>query len=158
MIVPSMTLEEIRKEIEKDYPILIRKMTYVAQDLEKTEQSRQEKGFERFYDYCSKYKNQWIYRLHITKKVSECAAMLVYHSGKGHAAITASAEMSIIYHTGHFFERYNERCKLGLKTINDIIRAYMSENNIYDFQRIEEIEQGIFKIFCLIQSGIIGNI
>jgi hypothetical protein len=65
-----------------------------------------------------------------------------------------SEDLAIIYHTGHFFERYNERCNLGLKTINEIIRAYMKENNEYDIKELEEIEPGIFKIFSIVQSGI----
>jgi len=63
--------------------------------------------------------------------------------------------MNIIYHTGHFFERYNERLNLGLKTIPDIIRAYMSESSRYEFKDIEDVSPGIYKVFCSISSGIV---
>ena len=155
MIVPTMTLEEIRKEIEKDYPILLRKMVYVSNDLEKKLSKAQKIiGFERFYEYFSKYKNQWIYSISINKEITEFEFMLLYHNGRGHAAIAISPKNVLVYHTGHFFERFNERCKLGLKTIDDIIRAYMKENNTYDMRVVEEIEPGISKVFCVIQSGI----
>lgn len=35
MLVPLMTIEEIRREINKDFPIVFRKMGYVAQKLKK---------------------------------------------------------------------------------------------------------------------------
>jgi len=49
MLVPLMTIEEIRREINKDFPIVFRKMGYVAQKLKKK--------FVQFFDYYSKYKN-----------------------------------------------------------------------------------------------------
>jgi hypothetical protein len=156
MIIPSMTLEEIRREIEKDYPILFRKMEYVAHDMNKAlSKTDKLKGVERYFDYCSKYKNQWIYRICFTQKKIEFENMLLFHNGKGHAAICVSADMELIYHTGHFFQRFNERCNLGLKTIPDIIRAYMRENKEYEMKELVEVEPGIFKIFGLIKSGII---
>jgi hypothetical protein len=151
-----MTLEEIRKELEKDFPILFRKVCYVTKDWNKRlSKAEKEKGFERFYEYCSKYKNQWIYRIHITKNDSDCTATMLYYNGKGHAAITMTRTTEFIYHTGHFFERYNERRNLGLKTINDVIRAYMRENNRYDFKSVETVAPNIEKIFCSINSGIL---
>jgi hypothetical protein len=150
-----MTLEEIRKELEKDYPILRRKMNYVIHDLEKKlSKEKKKEGFVRFFDYCSKYKNNWIYRLHITQEILEGEALLLYHNGRGHAALQVTLDDDIVFITGHFFERYNERCKLGLKTIHDIIRAYMNENNVFDLQEVEEIKPGIMKIFSVIPSGV----
>ena len=35
MLVPSMTFEEIRKEIEKDFEIVFRKAEYVTKDLKR---------------------------------------------------------------------------------------------------------------------------
>jgi hypothetical protein len=155
MLVSTMTLEEIRREIEKDFPILRRKIGYVVHDLERElSKDIRKKGFVQFYDYLSKYKNQWIYRVEIIKKEPLVSCMLVYHNGRGHAAIEMTQDEEIIYFTGHFFERYNERCKLGLKSIYDIIRMYMNENNFCDFQELEEVAEGIVKIFCLIPSGI----
>jgi hypothetical protein len=156
MIIPTMTLEEIRKEISKDFPILDRKVNYVVHDLlKKLSNYEKTKGYVQFFDYCSKYKNHWIYRLNVSKKDSGFDAMLLYHSGKGHAAISVTRQLSLIYHTGHFFERYNERCKLGLKTLNDIIRAYMNENDVYHFQEGEEITTDTVTMFCNIPSGIV---
>jgi hypothetical protein len=59
MIIPTMTLEEIRKEISKDFPILDRKVNYVVHDLlKKLSNYEKTKGYVQFFDYCSK----WIFR------------------------------------------------------------------------------------------------
>ena len=154
-----MTLEEIRNEINKDYPILLRKMGYVAHDLKKKlSKEDKAKGFVKFYDYVSKYKNKWIYRVEIKQKKSFYEAMMLYHNGKGHAAISVTNEMNIIYHTGHFFERYNERLNLGLKSLRDIICTYMNESNTIKIQELYEIEPDIYEIFSIIPSGYVLGI
>ena len=151
-----MTLEEIRREIEKDYPILLRKMGYVASDLgKKLSKEVKKQGNFYFYDYVSKYKNHWIYRIKANIKGPVYNAIMLYHNGKGHAGIIPSVDMDITYLTGHFFERYNERRKLGLKTLREIICAYISEVDTFKFQEMEEIDEGIFKIFGMIPSGIV---
>ena len=156
MLVPAMTLEEIRKEIDKDYPILYRKLFYIMHDMERSLRNNIKKeGFVSFSEYYSKFKNHWIYRLYITKKISEFKAMLVYFNNKGLAALSVTDDQKIIFHTGHFFKRYNERLQLGLNTPNEIIRVYLNDNDPLHFEKLDEIAPGIFKIFCVIPSGII---
>jgi hypothetical protein len=156
MLVPSMTLEEIRKEINKDFPILLRKIGYVNHDVrKKLSKAQKAEGYSQFFDYTSKFKNQWIYRIHSFKKYSDNSAMLIYHNGKGHAGIAVSKDLSIIYHTGHFFLRYNERRNLNLKSINEIIRAYMCENVDIEYFDLYEISEGVTAIFGDLKSGIV---
>ena len=156
MIVPSMTLEEIRKEIEKDFPILQRKMGYVANDLgKKLSKVEKRQSNTYFYDYISKYKNYWIYRITANRIGPTYSAIMLYHNGRGHVGITSTSDLYITYFTGHFFERYNERRKLGLKTIPDIARAFITEFDNFKFQEMEQIDEGIYKIFGTISSGIV---
>ena len=53
MLVPSMTDEEIRKEIEKDFPILYRKSLYVAAEIKKQNMPLQKKRIIKTFDYVS---------------------------------------------------------------------------------------------------------
>ena len=62
---------------------------------------------------------------------------------------------NLIYHTGHFFERYNERRKLELKTLTEIIHTYLDDSGLHHFEKLEEIAPGIFTIFCISRSGVI---
>jgi hypothetical protein len=113
------------------------------------------KGYVKFFNYCSKFKNNWIYRVTIKNKESGYDAILLYHNGKGHAAVTVTRDLNLVYHTGHFFERYNERRKLGLNTITEIIHAYMNENDVYHWKDGDEITPGTVTMFCVIPSGIV---
>jgi hypothetical protein len=156
MIIPGMSLEEIRREIEKDYPILLRKMGYVANELEKKfSKDERKQGHVHFFDYTSKYNNHWIYKVQVFKKFSRYGAMMLYHNGRGYAGIVSTPDLNITYHTGHFFERYNERRKLGLNTIREIVCAFIEEVDVFKFQEMEEIDEGIYKIFGTITSGIV---
>ncbi len=156
MMVPGMTLEEIKKEVAKDFAILYRKMGYVTEEMHKKwRREKKPDGYAEFFNYTSKYKNHWIYRLQSFKKYCAASAMLLYYNGKGHAAISVSKDISIIYHTGHFFLRYNERRNLQLKTLEDIVRAYMNENFDIEYLDLEKISDKVTHIFGEIDSGVV---
>ena len=159
MLVPSMTLEEVRREFEKDFEIIFRKATYVSHKLERNlSKAMKEKGHVSFFDYYSKYKNTWIYRVYITKKQDIVSFMVFYDNPKGHLAITRTEEKYLVFHTGHFFERFNERCKLGLTSYKDIVCAFMDDCITYAFQPLEQIAPGVKKFFGIIPSGAILGI
>ncbi|MEI6853085.1 MAG: hypothetical protein WCL06_09590 [Bacteroidota bacterium] len=156
MLVPHMTMEEIIREVNKDYPILKRKMVYHSQEIrQKICRHILPRDFEMFFDYTSKYKNHWLYKINCSKKESEYIAILIYHNGRGHVGIEVGDDGSIIYHTGHFFLRYNERLNLGLCAFNDIVKAFMKENFAYQFQTIDCIAPGVHTFFGRIQTGVI---
>ena len=156
MLVPNMTLEEIRKEIEKDYPILYRKLGYMEHDLRKRLFKKQiDDGYTKFFDYSSKLKNEWICRIHFHKKETYNALLLYFFDGKGVCGIALTENWVLVYHTGHFFKRYNERRNLNLVHMKDIIRVYMDENIVYTFSLYKEVSPGVFLIFGKIDSGTI---
>ena len=158
MLVPRMTIKEIRNETVKDYPMVLRKMEYVAKDLLKNlDKKKLCEGYVHYFDYVSKLKNHWICKVEVNKKFYDRLAMLVYHNGFGHAGISVVDFSKIVYHTGHFFLRYNERRNLGLVNFNDIVRAFMKENCSYQFYNIDCIGDRIFTIFGQIESGVIAG-
>ena len=156
MIVPSMTLTEIRRELYKDVPILKRKIIYVTDDMKKhlTKQSTATL-YERFFDYNSKYKNQWIYRIGFLNMKTNNSMILMFHNGKGHAGIIVTSELQLVYHTAHFFQRFNERCNLGFTDYKDVVHAYLHDNSRLQFTTLDQIEPGVFTIFSVINKGII---
>jgi len=106
MLVSTMTLEEIRREIEKDFPILRRKIGYVVHDLEReTEQRHQKKRilYSSMIIFPS-IKTSGFTGWRSLKKNRLVSCMLVYHNGRGHAAIEMTQDEEIIYFTGHFFD------------------------------------------------------
>jgi hypothetical protein len=158
MLVPSMTIKDIRNEMVKDYPMVLRKMEYVAYDLKKTlDKKIFRDGYVHFFDYVSKMKNHWICRVAVDKTQFMRKGMMVYHNGHGHVGISVIDCNKIIYHTGHFFLRYNERRNLNLKNFNDIVRAFMNENFDYKFINIDCIGDRVYTIFGEIDSGIVAG-
>jgi hypothetical protein len=156
MLVPNMTLDEIRKEIEKDFPILHRKMGYVADDLKKKLKKPDIiKGFVKFDYYLSKYKNRWLYQIHITKKTTHLIALLICRNTKGHACISMLPNNVLCFQTGHFFERYNERQNLCLKEFDDIVKHYLSATHRLEYEMLEEISPEVYTMFGTIDSGVV---
>jgi len=156
MLVPSMTLAEIKKEIDKDFPIVRNKGIYVQRKLLHDLKPHGSDKIVRYLDYVSKYKNNWIIRFGLSKKDSKMSQMVWYHNEKGLAAISIADNGAwLCYHTPHFFRRVNERLNLNLSRPQDIIRRFMDENDRFHVEILEEFGEGLFTIFCATRSGYI---
>src|SRR5205814_4869891 len=117
MLVPAMSLQEIRAEFDKDFPIIFRKSSYVCEQVHKRYKPRIDEVVEHVYDYTSKYKNTWLYKVMVSKKKSESRYLLYFYGARGLVGIqpcTIQNETVLIYLTAHFINRYNERLKLNL--------------------------------------------
>src|ERR1043165_7166493 len=122
MIVPAMSLQEVRKEIAKDFPILYRKAQYVFGKLEKQHRPLGNKFIEEVFDYYSKYKNHWLYKFSISKAESIVQFMVYFESKRGLSAVLMMHDSeTLVYMTAHFFNRYNERLHLNLVKPYDIL-------------------------------------
>jgi len=155
MLVPAMTLEEIRREVEKDYPIVHRKSSYVSRKLQRLLRNAiRENTVVRFFDYYSKQKNNWIYKIELNKKLPQITFAVYYYGDKGLTVIEPIASNIMLYCTAHFFNRYNERRNLNLIMPNDIIRSFMNDNVQFTFKRLEEIYPGNYTVFGTTDSGI----
>jgi len=154
MLVPSMTLAEIKKEIEKDYPIVLSKSGYLLADLKRESIKKKTDTIVRFYDYYSKFKNNWIIKVKTLKKGGHTGYIAYYYGDHGLvAAIYLADKNRIAYHTAHFFKRFNERLHLTLTTPNDIMRAYLDENESWMVQFLEYFGPGLRKMFITTHHG-----
>ena len=161
MIVPAMSIEQIRKEIEKDFPILYRKTIYQSQKLFKVcSPFNEHKIVTRVYDYLSKYKNKWIYKLELTKKKS-LAHFLMYAEGqKGLNAwmLFETNDPDLFFFTAHFFNRYNQRLGLNLVKPKDIMTNFLVLNNSFRIEPLKQYDNGVHKVFIVNPCGVmLGN-
>lgn len=90
MLVPQMSMDEMIKEVKKDLPILERKSNYHAVKLFKICSPIGNKTVIRLFDYYSKYKNKWIYKLHLSKQEWTGAYITYFESEKGLCAFMPS--------------------------------------------------------------------
>jgi len=131
MIVPAMTLAELRKEVFKDLEIVCRKAKYTAHEVYKAYKPIRDKKIVRFFDYLSKYKNRWIFRIEMTKHETLYEYLTYFHGRRGFSAIIPMRDnnkQALVYFTAHFFERYNERGHFNLHSIKEIIQLFMNRN------------------------------
>ncbi len=156
MLVPSMNIQEIRKEIDKDYPVVFRKAGYMAHKIYRLFLPKKDKMVSRDFDYTSHNKNNWLYRVYIKNKKEFLQLMVYYYNAKGLCVYQVHPNSDhLLHYTSHFFHRYNERRRLNLIKPTDIIKAFMNDNNEYLIHKRKNIRPGVNKVFCLTDTGII---
>lgn len=155
MIVPSMDLSEIRKEIDKDFEIVVRKSTYVMQDLIKANAPLRGKRIIKVYDYLSKHKNNWMFKLDVDKKGCLHNYLVWFYNDRGLCAVEAFPNNDyMLYFTTHYFKRYNERLNLQLIEPKQLQQTFMNNHSVYKFQNLEEVSPGVWKIFAVTKNGV----
>jgi len=154
MLVPSMTLSEIRRELDKDFPIVHRKGEYLLEDLKRISRRTRVENIVKFYDYYSKQKNNWIIRVETLKKGGYMGCLAYYYGNSGLVCVIKLAnDDHILYHTAHFFKRFNERLHLNLTNPNDIMRAYLNENPSIQLKAVSVIKPGFYSFFSASPHG-----
>lgn len=155
MLVPAMNMDEIRKEVYKDFPCLYRKANYVAAKVLKNFGPIKDKVICKAFDYCSPSKNNWIYSLKLSKKETIIFMLAYYYNQSGLHAYGVYGDSDYLLHFDkHFFERYNERENLGLSLKHDVMQTFVQSNFEYSYHKYAE-EKGISKMFFLTEKGMI---
>ncbi|MCG3166273.1 MAG: hypothetical protein POELPBGB_02051 [Bacteroidia bacterium] len=155
MLVSSMNLSEIRKEINKDIDIVVRKSMFVAEDVRKANAPLRGKRIIQTFDYVSKHKNNWIYRIDIDKRGILSNYLAWYYNDRGLAGIEAFPNSEyLLYFTTHYFKRYNERMNFGITEPKVLLHTFMNNHTAYTFQNLEEVSPGIWKIFAVTKNGV----
>lgn len=155
MLVPAMNLAEIRKEIAKDFEIVERKSLYVMKDLKRQHAPLRDKRIIKVYDYHSKFKNNWIFKLDVDKRASISVYLVWYIGNRGLTAIqTFTKTNCLFYYTSHYFKRYNERLNLGINDPKKLLHTFMHNHLAYKFEFLEEIAPGVLKFFAYTKNGV----
>ncbi len=159
MLVPQMSMEEMIKEVKNDLPILERKSGYHAVKLFKICSPIGAKTVIRLFDYYSKHKNKWIYKIHLSKQERTGAYITYFESEKGLCAIMpttlANNNIHVFFLTSHFFNRYNERLQLKLIHPKDIISHFILHNEKLQSELIKEVNQYVYEIFAVTVEGVL---
>jgi hypothetical protein len=155
MLVPSMNLSEIRKEIDKDFQIVARKANYVLQDIIKANKPLRGKRIIKSFDYLSKHKNTWIYKWDIDKKITLPNYLIWYYGDRGLTAIEPFTNSDyLFYYTSHYFKRYNERLNLQITDPKKLLHTFMNNHIAYTFQFLEQVSPNVWKFFAVTKNGV----
>lgn len=130
MIVPTMTSEELSKEILQDYKIVKRKAEYLVQRVRREAIKSMESYCHKVFPYTSKQKNTWLIFVDYCKKDPVFTAVVHYLDKNGfNAVMVAKNEKTLSHYSSHFLERFNTRYwKNPNATKMEILKRFVEKN------------------------------
>jgi len=156
MIVPSMTSEELVKEILNDETFVKRKVIHLIKRLRREAIKSRNKHLTRYYNYKSPQKNDWLIYLENNSGIQRFVMIVYYLDEKGINAITSSSDKELIIHySSHFLERYNERFfKQENFSKLDVLKQFIPKNHISTHGFLEHLSTGQITIFTRFKDGV----
>jgi len=154
-----MNKEEVTKEILVDFAFVKRKSEYNILQLKKELSKSKKYPFIKAYDYIApKTKNTWVYILEIRNKNDIFQIFVNYHfNSKGLMAGLVNNDLTIVFYTGHFFQRFVEREKLEIVTPPEKIKEYFIQNPIINYEATL-LEDGAQEIIGTVKTGVVLGI
>ena len=161
MIVPNMSLSEIRKSVFDDFACEIKNK---IQSIKVTHHGKWiRNGRQDFVEtilFPVKSKNNWRITVACNKNGVNANPYLISYNSKG---ITASQvpfdsfSMSLMHFNTHFFKRYRERGKIAVEKPEDLVKFFFKKNGVLlpcYFTR----EDGTQQLFTPLAGGVgLGN-
>ncbi len=158
MIIPNMSLPEIRKSVSTDFEIeLHRKL----ESLKVTSRGKWMRGgkqpFAETIFFVAKSKNSW--RITITCASDGTINLIPYLITYDNIGITATHillgfdNMPMMHFNTHFFKRYKERGKIALEKPEDIVKHFFRKNTIL-LPCYQPNEDGTQQLFTPLDGGI----
>ncbi len=110
MIVPTMTSEELAKEILTDFENVKSKLFYILKKARRLALKSHKKHFQQMFEYISPMKNQWLIFVNYYVKEPVFVPVIYYINQYGLNGIMVDADnITLSHYTSHFLDRYNER-------------------------------------------------
>lgn len=154
MIVPSMSIAEIRREMNRDLPGVTKAMIRQEKELRQSQAFRFNKDQKFQRDIKSARKNSWIAFHHITSKTCNSRPVVHFPSDDGITVGHVLGDKRLLLISGHFLRRYNERSNLNLVGPEAIIKHYFLENEAFTFASSPEFDSANMNIFSLLKNGV----
>ena len=158
MFVSSMTFEEIRQEMDKEKGSLVNKIkTHIIQ-IHKLMRKYNMHTLDKEYEYISKRKNRWVYRVHNDKSNKDYIwydLYCLYYTQRSYAVVIYNVEENTVnYYTSHFFTRYFQREGLDREDVKEIIRTFFSRSAKGAYQPLKQVSDDVWQIFNQTENGV----
>lgn len=162
MIVPSMTTEEIYKEIMRDFEIIKRRSPLEGKILHKEMWRKGLQHETRSLCYKTPYRNEWTIIFQMDTRGIKTGYYIKSHDKKGMVAYmiqfldtgTPEEDKFVLKYAGHFFQRYNERMHLGLTDTSRILKHFFKNNLDHDLGSFEMLDCGVRCMHFIFKEGI----
>ncbi len=157
MLVPSMTLEEIKHALQNDFRHeLTRKVVGMPQGIARKWSQGGRKDYIETISHISKSKNHW--RI-LVKVWDGHISIMPYMMAYDKVGITAShitdpsGTMDLLHFNTHFFKRYRERLNLDIEKPEDVIKQFFRKNTSI-LTGYYPMPDGTHQLFCPILGGL----
>ncbi len=155
MILPSMTFDEITKQLYADIAMVERKAGYHAPKWLKAQRNKKIPCVEAFEYLHPKSKNKWIYFFQSAKD-SVFVTFVNYHNTSiGIRAAMIGNEKQIVLYNGHLFSRFAERENLDIPNPLNKIKAFFKKNPTVVLDKVETGENRWGDRFGKVNTGVV---
>jgi hypothetical protein len=157
MIVPGMTLPEIRQSVLKDYQSELRnKLNSITVTHQRKWQVNGCRDTLETILFPTKSKNDWRIIIECTSFGASTMAYLVSYNTIGITAsflCTAFDSLSFMHFNTHFFKRYKERLKLKIEKPEELVKTFFKKNR-HLFPGFLDMEDGSKQLFVPLRGGV----
>ncbi|MEY4876089.1 MAG: hypothetical protein RL708_1238 [Bacteroidota bacterium] len=157
MIVPSMTLHEIRKALVYDYEHEVHARMKADEIIAKGKWIRGgRKDFIETNSFITNTKNKWRIIVNCDKGLVSTNAYVISYNEIG---ITASHFLfgldteHLMHFNTHFFKRYKERLKINIDKPEDLVK-YFFRHNLGMIPSYFPMDDGTKQLFCSLNGGV----
>jgi hypothetical protein len=157
MIVPGMTLPEIRHSVLKDFESELRsKLKSIEVTHRRKWQMNGGRDTMETILFPTKSKNDWRITIQCTAFGASGIAYLVSYNTIGITAsylCTAMDSLSFLHFNTHFFQRYKERMKLKIEKPEELVKTFFKKN-LHLFPGFFDMEDGSRQLFVPLAGGV----
>lgn len=157
MIVPSMTLPEIRQSVLKDYETEVRsKLNAISITHKRKWITNGRRESRETILFPAKSKNDWRITIQISELGVSTFPYLISYNDIGITAshlCTAWEPISFMYFKTHFFQRYKERSKLNIEKPEELVKTFFKKN-LHLFPSYYDMEDGRKQVFVPLTGGV----
>jgi len=157
MIVPGMTLVEIKKSLLNDYNNgLHQKIRAIDIIYKRKFQLNKNHDFVETITYPAASKNDWRIIIYCTKNHVHTVPYLYSYD---HVGITAThlndmyTPLIFMHFNSHFFKRYKERIHLDIVKPQELVKLFFRKNT-YILPCSDELEDGTKQVFSPLDGGV----
>ncbi|HVT83630.1 MAG TPA: hypothetical protein VHD35_00435 [Chitinophagaceae bacterium] len=157
MLVPSMTLPEIKRSLLQDYENEVHvKINALKAGAKRKWLVNGKQDFKETILFTSKSRNVW--RIFVTGSSRGLFAMpyVIFYDKVGITAshlTTSLGTLSFVHFNTHFFQRYKERAKIDLDKPEDVVKLFFRKNLSFTPCH-EELDSGKSQLFVPLQEGV----
>ncbi len=155
MILPTMTSEELAKEIMADYENVCAKVIHIMKQTRRLAIKSRTKHHQQLFEYKSPMKNDWLIFVNHYIKDPIFVPVVRYLNKHGMNGVMVGSDKVLLSHyTSHFLERYNERfLKNGDMTKLDLLKHFISHNPMVQTQKMPDDKDYTNSIFARFNQG-----